>query len=274
MVGNVNVAASIMRAMAAIMHTSALGDLIREILGPAGRSSRKLALSRVEEQFHSAARHDYARQLRALFDQRQMRELFAEFQSALPALNAEIFQILEPRQLRRVAAELGARFQTGRFEGEDGKSLRGFYIDDPSISKGPLICVNTANHPVAVASAFWHELGHHLTSHAFDVSHPAQLSFSSNFEDHLDNPLEIAADMISTLAAYPKPAARRLFGEFLKTGTAPDIGGLVLKARTHLRSVAGFDFQPEVPATENLHYLAGMMHLIRLRWVLFSEYEI
>lgn len=260
--------------MAATTHRSTLDALIRDILGSAGRGSRKVGVGRVEEQFHSAARQDYARQLKALFDRRELRELLADFRGALPTLNAEIFRILEPRRLARVAAELGARFQAGRFEGEAGRSLRGFYVDYPGISNGPLICVNTANHPVAVASAFWHELGHHLTSHSFDVSHPLQLSFSSNYEHHLGDPLEMAADMVSALAVYPKPAAQRLFGGFVRTGTVPDIESLVLKAREHLRTVAGFDFNVGIPARENLHYLAGMMHFIRLRWVLFSEYEI
>jgi hypothetical protein len=256
------------------MHTSALDSLIREIVGSAGRSSKKLAVSRIEKQFHSSSRQDYARQLKALFDRRQMRELLADFRNALPALNAEVFRTQEPCELASVAAQLGARFQAGPFEGEAGKSLRGFYIDDPGISSGPLICVNSVNHPVAVASAFWHELGHHLTSRAFDVSHPVQLSFSSSYEEHLSNPLEIAADTVSALAVYPKPAAQHLFGQFVKTGKVPDIDDLVSRARKHIRSVAGFDFQQSIPATENLHYLAGMMHFVRLRWVLLSEYEI
>jgi len=260
--------------MAAKTRTNSLNSFIREILESASRCSRKLTVSRVEEQFHRASRQDYARQLRALFDRRQMRELFADFRSALPALNAETFRIRELRRLAKVAAQLGVRFQTGRFEGGAGKSLRGFYVDDRSILKGPLICVNIANHPVAVASAFWHEMGHHLTNRTFDIAHPTQLSFSSSYEDHLESPLEIAADMVSALAAYPEPAARHLFGGFLKDGRAPDIDALVSRARTHLRTVAGYDFQLGVPATENLHYLAGMVHFIRLRWVLFSEYEI
>ena len=196
--------------MAATTHTSALDALIREILRSASHRSRKLTASRIEEQFHSASRQDYARQLRAFFDRRQMQELLADFRSALPGLNAEIFRIREPRRLARVAVQLGARFQAGRFEGEAGKSLRGFYSDDPDISRGPLICVNTANHPVAVASAFWHELGHHLTNRTFDVSHPVRLSFSSSYEDHLGNPLEIAADLVPVLAAYPKSSGSTL----------------------------------------------------------------
>jgi len=262
--------------MAATTHTGTLDPLIRELVSSAGRDWRKLAVGRVQKQFRSAARQDYACQLRALFYRREMRELFADFQSALPALNADIFRIQEPRRLAGVAADLGARFRASRFEGEDGKSLRGFYVDDPDVSKGPLICVNTAYHPMAVAAAFWHELGHHLTSRTFDVSRPMQLqrSFGSTYQDHLSDPLEIAADMVSALAAYPNPAAQWLFGRFVKTGEAPDIESLVLKARAHLCSVAGFDFQPGVPAKENLQYLAGMMHFIRLRWALFSEYEI
>ena len=262
--------------MAAQRHTGTLDPLIREILNAAGGDSKKVAAARVEKRFLSAARRDYACQLRMLFDRREMRELLTDFQSALPALNADIFRIQEPRRLARVAAELGARFRASRFEGEDGKSLRGFYIDDPDVSKGPLICVNTAYHPMAVAAAFWHELGHHLTSRTFDLSRPIQLqrSFASIYQDHLGDPLEIAADMVAALAAYPRPAAQRLFGRFAKSGEAPDIESLVLKARAHLRSVARFDFQPGVPARENLQYLAGMMHFIRLRWVLFSEYEI
>jgi hypothetical protein len=260
--------------MAAKTHTSALDSLIGEIVGSASRGSRKLAVSRVEEQFRRASRQNYAPQLAALFDRRQMRELLADFRRALPKLNAEIFRIRDPSQLAKVAAQLGVRFQARRFEGAAGKSLRGFYVDDRSVLRNPLICVNSANHPVAVASAFWHEMGHHLTSHAFDASHPLQLSFSSSYEDHLENPLEIAADTVSALAAYPRPAAQHLFGEFVKTGKAPDIDTLVSRARTHLRTAAGYDFQLGAPARENLHYLAGMMHFIRLRWVLFSEYEI
>jgi hypothetical protein len=260
--------------MAAKPLTSAIDCLIREILESASRNPRKLTVSRVQEQFHRASRQDYARRLRVLFDGPQLRELLADFRRALPTLNDEIFRIREIRRLAKVAAQLGVRFQAERFEGEAGKSLRGFYVDDRSISKSPLICVNTANHPVAVASAFWHEMGHHLIDHAFDVSHPTQLAFSSSYEDHLGNPLEIGADMVSVLAAYPRPAAQQLFGGFVNAGRTPDIDTLVSKARTHLRRVAGYDFQLGAPATENLHYLAGMIHFINLRWCLFSEYEI
>jgi hypothetical protein len=260
--------------MAATTDRTPLGSLIREILVSSKRGAGKLTVSRVEKQFDRTLHRDYAQQLRTLFDRRHMKDLLADFRSTLPTLNAEIFPMQDPRRLAGVAAGLGVRFHAKQFEGETGKSLRGFYVNDRCISKGPLICVNTANHPVAVASAFWHEMGHHLTSRTFDVARPAQLSFSPGFENHMENPLEIAADMVSVLAAYPKPAARRLFEGFVKTGKTPDIKALVSIARRHLRTAAGFDIPLKAPVAQNLHYLAGVLHFIRLRWALFSEYQI
>ncbi len=254
-------------------NANALDSVIREILEFAGRNSAKPSVCRLKKQF-CCADQDYAERLKRLFSREEMRELVAEFRGALPALNEEVFRIQEPRRLARVAAELGAHLRTERFEGDAGKSLRGFYIDHPGVAKAPLICVNTAGHPVAVASAFWHEVGHHLTSNVFGAADHARLSLSSSYAEHLDEPAEIAADVVSALAAYPRRAAQRLFSPFIKADTAPSTDALVSGARAHLRTVAGFDFQRGVRASENLHYLAGMMHFIRLRWVLFSEYKI
>jgi hypothetical protein len=205
-----------------------------------------------------------------------MRELFADFRSALPALNADIFRIQEPRRLAGVAAELGARFRASRFEGEDGKSLRGFYVDDPDVSKGPLICVNTAYHPMAVAAAFWHELGHHLTSRTFDLSRPIQLqrSFASIYQDHLADPLEIAADMVSAGGVSETSRAapvRKVREEWRGSGyreSRPESQGAPALCRT-VRFSTG-----SAGKGKSAIYLAGMWHFIRLRWVLFSEYEI
>lgn len=255
-------------------HANALDSAIGEILKSAGRDSKRSAVRRLKKRFDCVLDQEYTNRLRALFARNEIRALVAGFRSVLPGLNEEVFRIQEPRRLARVAAEIGAHFRPARFEGDAGKSLRGFYIDHPDVTKAPLICVNTANHPVAVASAFWHEVGHHLTSCAFGAADPVRFSFSSNYDAHLDEPAEIAADIVSALAAYPKRVVHRLFGGFVKTHTVPDTSELVSRARAHLRAVAGFDFQRGMPVTENLHYLAGMIHFIRLRWVLFSEYEI
>jgi hypothetical protein len=38
--------------------------------------------------------------------------------------------------------------------------------------------------------------------------------------------------------------------------------------------VAAFEFEPQTPATENLHYLAGMIHYVKLRFALMAQYDI
>jgi hypothetical protein len=49
---------------------------------------------------------------------------------------------------------------------------------------------------------------------------------------------------------------------------------VVSAARTHLNSVWGFKFEKQVPATQNLHYLAGTIHFARLRLALLARYGI
>jgi hypothetical protein len=254
---------------------STLDGLIRDILNFADEKAAKPCSRNTEEHFRAVASRDYASALRKLFDHHQLFAIYSELQAMLPALNAEVFTEKELRRLSLIAAGLGAGFQASDFNGSSGRGLRGFYVKDGAALKRPLICVNTASHPVAVAAAFWHELGHHLTSRTLDVDHrQPNLSFTSNYHKHLDDPWEAAADIVPVLAAYPKAAARRLFGRFLARGETPDINQLVSKARPHLRFVSGFFFQRRFSAKENLHYLAGMIHYVKLRWVLLAEYGI
>lgn len=260
--------------MANHIEASTLEGLVRDILNFAEAKAPKPAAANTQKHFRAVASRDYASSLAKLFDQPQLFAIYSELQMMLPTLNAEVFTEKELQRLSRIAAQLGAGFQASDFNGSNGRGLRGFYVKDDATLKRPLICVNTASHPVAVAAAFWHELGHHLTSRTLDVGHELNLSFSSNYHNHVDDPWEIAADMVPVLAAYPKSAARRLFGNFLKRGEAPDFNQLISKAKPHLRSVSGFFFQRRFSAKENLHYLAGMIHYVKLRWVLLAEYGI
>jgi hypothetical protein len=171
---------------------------------------------------------------------------------------------------------MGVVLQATVFKGSNGRDLRGFYVPDRQFLRRPLICVNTANHPVAVAATFWHEVGHHLTTRLLWDSRtdPLNMSFASGYQDHLDDPREIAADIVMSMACYPKPAAERLFGgarrNFLKT----DGQRLVSSVVPYVRAVTGFQFKNELSALENLHYLANLIHLVKLRSTLLFEYEI
>ena len=172
-------------------------------------------------------------------------------------------------------AGLGAGFSAMPFESATRSGLRGFYVRPIEGIKRPLICVNAATHPVVMASSFWHELGHHLSARLFDSRRrELDLSFSTSYHRHLEDPAETGADMGSVLAAYPRAAAGRLFAPWLRRSVAPDTDSLVGILRPHLRAVSGFDFERRFSAIQNLRYLAAMIHFGNLRWALLSQFEI
>src|SRR5208337_2090836 len=85
--------------------------------------------------------------------------------------------------------------------------------------------VNTAHHPAVVAGAFDHEMGHHLTSQIFaSRKEPAHLSPGPCFADHLDDPMELAADMLVSIAICPQDTARKTFGDPRKGGWRERLG--------------------------------------------------
>jgi hypothetical protein len=253
-----------------------LDGLIREIVKYAQpRSAKLVAQDDMEKSFHSLVRLDYTAALSEHFDRRQLGEILAEMRAALPRLNREVFAILDPRRLAQIAAAMGAVLHANAFEGGESKSLRGFYVHDSDLINRPLIGLNTTNHPVAVAATFWHEIGHHLTRKIFGDSHERlELTFNTTYENHLIDPREIAADMLMVLACYPQPAAKRVFGAPRAEVRQTDFETLISRVRPYLSSATGFDFSKEFPALESLHYLAGIVHLAKLRSTLLNEYGI
>lgn len=269
--------------------TATLEGLIREILGVAREVERARAgtLQDIENEFKSIARRDYARCLSDHFSRRDLRGIFGAFRKALPQLNRGQFRVMKVPDLGKVASTFGANFRANPYKGPAGRSLRGFYVEREALEQ-PLIVVNTAHHPLAVTSAFWHEMGHHLTarllqpqrvsvdSGQFKTAHSqsVRLSFGNDFHEQLNNPMELAADVLVSLVAYPKPAAQRLFGALLQKGSVESIHEILSQARVHLQSVTGFTFDKQIGAAENLHYLAGMIHFAKLRLALLAEYDI
>jgi hypothetical protein len=173
-----------------------------------------------------------------------------------------------------VASRLGLKFRADPFDGPGGAGLRGFYVATKPL-KQPLMCLNTAHHRTAIDSAFWHERGHHLTARLLPPQEGSTaLSFGSDFDEHLNDPRELAADMLVSLVCYSHSAAKRLFGPLLRKGSAENIHMSFQSARTHLNSVWGLNFDKQIPATQNLHYLAGMIHFAKLRLALLAGYDI
>ncbi len=193
--------------------TRNLNGLIREIVKDAHATGQRSDLSAQAKYFRSFSKLDYRVAVAKQLDRRQLVGIFDDLRKVLPTLNQEIFGITDLSRLAAIAARLGALLHAEPFDGVKGRALRGFYVHDREILGRPLICINSANHPVAVAAAFWHEMGHHLTNRIFDAKCDLSSSnFSTNYQDHLDDPREIVADMVLALAGYPSSAATTLFG--------------------------------------------------------------
>lgn len=249
--------------------------IVREIFALSRPQSTHPSYRGAAEILRATTGENYSTLVGRLFDRRQVRQIFIELSNALPALNKKVLRAREPRRFVDIAASAGAQCVAGPFEATQQSRLRGFYLRQAEGIKRPLIWVNTATPQVVTAVSFWHELGHHLTARLFDdCRHELHLSFGINYHLHLRDPLETAADMLSVLAAYPKPAAERLFSRSLKSGVAPDADSLLARLRLYLRSVSGFDFERGARRIDNLRHAAAMIHFGKLRWALLSEFDI
>src|SRR5262249_28493082 len=146
----------------AAKETFTLNDLVRDILNLSSKDSEKYSRREIQASLKRAINRDYPAALRRQFDSAELQEIVAEMRRHLPELNNRLFGIKDTRMLGRIADEMGATLQAESFDEPDGWALRGFYVDGNELLKRPLIGLNTSNHPVAVAAAFWHEIGHHL----------------------------------------------------------------------------------------------------------------
>ena len=252
-----------------------LHGLIREVLKSSKSGATELTVRDTAKYLASLSKLDHAAALQARFGRQLFREIVSELRRMLPRLNREVLRGSDPRQLAKVAASLGVVLDARRFEGPQGRTLRGFYVNDRTVLKRPIICLNTIGHRVGVAAAFWHEIGHHLTREIFGC-HDGQLnlSFASSYPDHLESQEEIIADAMMVLAAYPNAVARRLFGGAEREKANRQVGLLASRALGHLRSVGGLEFHTRAPEFENLHVLAGIIHLAKLRKAMLEEYGV
>jgi hypothetical protein len=226
-------------------------------------------------------RHDYVRSLRRNLPYREIKTLVEAYSELLPGFNKEIVGMLPTDRLADWATALDLHFNAAPNEGDDGLALRGFYVTrQEGMLKRPLIYVNTAHHPLAVSSTFCHEVGHHLSSEILGESEntPVHFFFDADYASHLEQPTELAADVMVSIAGYPEAVARKIFATPWKWGLvakAKDLTEAALaEVRGHLKKAYGFDITEQIPANQMLHYLSGMIHYAKLRWALLAEYDI
>ena len=262
--------------------SSAVDALVEEILKRAHKVGRNEleAWKKPQRELRELARLDYVRVMRRTLDYRALRAIIDEARKIWPQLNREQFRPKPLNQLAAISSDLRIHLQAAPYRGPEGMALRGFYVDKArKVLKQPLIFLNTAHHPGAVAATFVHEIGHHVTTRVTgSAGDGVQYFFNAGYRSHLGQPAELAADVVASLAAYPEPLARRMFA-------APWDWGLVARAdrlpdrafariREHVRKLLGFDFGASLPAGQSFNYLTGMIHYAKLRWALLAEYEL
>jgi hypothetical protein len=226
-------------------------------------------------------RHDYVRSLRKNLPYCELKALVAGFNQLLPGFNREVVGMYLTDGLAKWAEVLDLHFNAAPNEGDVGMALRGFYVNREEGSlKRPLIYVNTAHHPLAVSSTFLHEVGHHMSSEILggDEHTPVHFFIDADYASHLQEPAELAADVMVSIAGYPEPIARKIFATAWEWGLVAQAKNLTEAAlhevRRHLKKAYGFDLTEQIPAPQMLQYLSGMIHFAKLRWALLAEYDI
>ena len=164
---------------------------------------------------------DYGYALRSHLSRAEVREIVREAKrTAWPHLNDAAVRLGSMKEFAERASALGADFRIAKMPWPSGLALFGFYFGkDSGLEKRPLICLNGAHHPAAVATAFLHEVGHHVTAELFSTrKEMIQLSRQTGYGAHLDDPRELAADVLVSLGLYPRKMASQLFGASSRTG--------------------------------------------------------
>src|SRR5208282_1600435 len=257
---------------------SRIAGLTAEIVASAETAANRSAPALTAGQDGITSR-EYGRALRSCLSRAEVREIVAEAKrKAWPHLNDEAVRMGSMREFAERASDLGADFRIAKMPWPSGLAVFGFYLgSDSGLEKRPLICINGAHHPAAVGTAFIHEVGHHITAKLFSTRNElAQLSRQTGYEAHLDDPRELAADVLVSLGVYPRMMAAKLF-DAAPARKAAATGGQRIQspdaANTVVRTARRYGLDLEsLPIQNRLQYEGGIVHFIRLRQALLDEY--
>jgi hypothetical protein len=231
----------------------------------------------------------YTQALRRNLSYREIRSLISAIAAIEPGFSKEpLFAQKSTSGLASMASRLGIRLKAAPLRG-DGMGLFGFYLPPrPAerrsaglsgvVPKRPMIFLNTAHHPLAVCGAFHHELSHHFTKRILQRSSRQVGRFEANFEEHLDDPIELVADIAVSLYFYPDKVAAKLFAA--RSGSDRPDEGVEMGVRTlsqifdFLKYSYGFDLGIILRQRGKSHYLLGAIHYMKLRRALLTEYGV
>ncbi len=258
--------------------SSAVDSVVHSVLRKAGVLGAKEleAWKRPGDDIRRLSQRDYGASLRRRLDYRQVKNLVERATELWPHFNQKVLGPPSKGFFSRAADALQLHLKAARYT---SLALYGFYVDrsETALTK-PLIFVNSAHHTLAIGTAFCHEVGHHFCT---EIGRPrsagVRFYFDSAYNEHLQDNGELAADVIVSLAGYPKPAAKRIFAGRQRRAIAGkgNLDHAIIDAiRAHLEASYRFDFSVALSAFQNLQYLAGMIHYAKLRAALLEEYEL
>jgi hypothetical protein len=269
--------------MAVIKRVSVLEGLASDIIASIGKTARRKSATcdSAKEEIRSLLEGDYGSALRQSFGRCEIQEIVAEGRRRVwRQLNREPVKIGSPQEFTSRWSNLGVDFRLARFSSPQGLALMGFYVRKAPGSGRPLIFVNTAHHPVAVATGFSHEMGHHVTADIFgSCGEPGRFLLYTAYAEHLDDPVELAADILVSLGVFPAKIARTLFGgaEKGKRTNRVDQDSVEIsfaKVLNYFDVRYNLTFEADFLAEKKLQYLAGMVHYAQLRRALLEEYDL
>lgn len=257
-----------------------IGEFFEGIIGKVRNAARASADNLApQDTIRKLIEHDYASSLRRHISYRQVRSLLADFMNIFPGFNQRSGAMPSMAQLAEIARALGFHLKATPLEGQDGMAFRGFYVPSaPGMLKLPLVYVNTAFPPVAVATAFMHELAHHRSCGLFEIQLQSMHLLDFDYAEHLDDPVELAADIVVSVAGFPEPVARRIFTK--PPGDDSEDGGRELSATVieeihrHLEQTYGLDLTADMPNESRVFFLSEMIHLSKLRSALLAEFDL
>jgi len=225
-------------------------------------------------------KRDYAKALRENVSREEVLALVKSATRLWPGLNREKLPVPTKADFSAISKQVSVNLSIRKAREHDGMALRGFYVRSieqvaKAAQKGGLIYLNTAHHPAAVGATFCHEIGHHLALNLLQHpdERPVHFFFDAAYSSHLDDPVELTADVLVSIAAYPKAAARKMFSAEIAAPHQVSARNLD-KLLAYLRSGWGIDFEGPRQSGHHLIYLAGMVHYAKLRRALLTEYRI
>lgn len=258
-----------------------LEGLTADILTSIGHVAgvRPAAFEGATDEIKSLSSRDYRPALRQLMSRCEVQEIIAAGKRRVwPDLNREPVRIGGPQEFTSRWSSLGVDFRLARISSPHGLALMGFYVRKAPASKRPLICVNTAHHPAAMGAAFSHEMGHHVTAEIFG-SHkePARFLLYTGYAEHLEDPVELAADILVSVGVFPAKTARALLGTLGKGQQAEredqaSAKPSLAKVLNYFDRRYGLSFGARLSAQRKFQYLAGVIHYAQLRRALLDEY--